>query len=415
MDESATLVVINGSEEGRTFPIPQDRPLVIGRGADSDTKIRDPRLSRVHCELKLQNDEFLLTDRGSSAGTFVNSKPIMEPIVLSAGDTFQIGDTTLRIESGSLGDSDTIRPEKETPSLELSRMEDLVGEVFFRYRIDQLVAKGKSSVVFRAFDTRRERPVALKILKPQMTSDDQQKDRFIRAMRTMLPIKHPNIVRLRKAGRTGPYCWVAMQWVDGVSINKLINDIGVSGTLDWRIVWRVALHIGRALEEAEKQQLVHRHVTPSNILRNSKDQSFLLSDLIFARALEVTDSDKITRPGDIIGDLAYTAPEALLDPRSVDTRSDLYGLGTTLYALLTGSPPFLGLTVGDMLEKIRNDEPVPPSQKQASLDSRFEQVVLRLLNKTPDRRFASPAELIRELEKIGQYVGIDADDSTPVR
>ncbi|QDV71705.1 Serine/threonine-protein kinase PknB [Rosistilla carotiformis] len=405
------LSIIEGPDQGRWFEIPQNQALIIGRGSDSDTKIRDPRLSRIHCELTAHDGKFLLTDRGSAAGTFVDAMPLLVPREIQRGDTFRIGDTLLRIESGSSLDASTIRsPGIPTHALTSPRpMHELVGEVLYRYRLDELVASGTSSAVFRAWDQRRERQVALKVLKPQMTSSEQQQDRFIRAMRTMLPIQHPNIVRLRKAGRTGPYCWAAMQWIDGISVDRLLQQIGVGGMMDWKDAWRVAVHIGRALQEASMHHVVHRNITPSNILRRDSDQTYLLSDLIFARALEVTDSAQITRPGDIVGQLPYMAPELLLDPANVDGRSDLYGLGATLYALVTGVPPFFGLTVGDLLDKIRGSAPRSPQELQLGLDERFSDVVMKLLATSPQNRFATPSELLRQLANVGKYGGIEMD------
>ncbi|QDS91176.1 Serine/threonine-protein kinase PknB [Rosistilla ulvae] len=405
------LFIIEGPDQGRWFEIPETQALVIGRGSDSDTKIRDPRLSRIHCELVVANGKYLLTDRGSSAGTFVDAVPLVQPRPMQRGDTFRIGDTMLRIEAGSALDASTIRPTDASamPDRSPRAMHELVGEVIYRYRLDELVCSGTSSAVFRAWDQRRNRQVALKVLKPQMTSSEQQQDRFIRAMRTMLPIQHPNIVRLRKAGRTGPFCWAAMQWIDGISVDRLIQQIGVAGMMDWKDAWRVAVHIGRALQEASLHHVVHRNITPSNILRRNSDQAYLLSDLVFARALEVTDSAQITRPGDIVGQLPYMAPELLLDPGKVDGRSDLYGLGATLYALLTGVPPFYGLTVGDLLDKIRNSVPRVPQELQLGLDERFSDVVMKLLATDPQNRFATPSELLRQLAHVGRYGGIEMD------
>ena len=403
------LVITEGPDAGRSFDIPESEPLVIGRGSSSDTQIRDPRLSRVHCELVSQDEGFLIKDCGSAAGTFVDAMPILEPKLIEKGALIQIGDSILRIDSGSPLDTATIRPATQPVEEPVRPMHELVGEVFYRYRLDELVSSGKNSAVFRAWDQRRDRQVAVKILKPQFASSEQQKDRFIRAMRTMLPIRHPNIVRLRKAGRSGPYCWAAMEWIAGTSVSKLIDEIGISGMLDWKEVWRVAVHIGRALKEAEKQHIVHRNLTPSNILRRGEDRAFLLSDLIFARALDVTDSAQITRPGDIVGQLAYMAPERLLDPTYVDIKSDMYGLGATLYAMLTGEPPFSGLTIGDLLEKIRVEDPKLPSTFQMGIDDRFQDVVMKLLAKTPDNRFSSPTGMLNQLMNVGKLGGIEAD------
>ncbi|MCG8649092.1 MAG: serine/threonine-protein kinase, partial [Pirellulales bacterium] len=287
MNESSDawkLVVSAGPDQGRVYPMVDQANLVIGRGSDSDTKIRDPRLSRIHCELRRSGGDWILLDRGGAGGTYLDGIRVDSPQVVAHGATLKIGDSQLRLQRDDILDSETIAPETESkpttppnaaPAGQVPatrQIAQLEGEIFLRFRLDKLVSDGKNSVIFKGVDTKRDRDVAVKILKPQMTTSEVQRERFIRAMRTMLPVKHPNIVRTRKAGRTGPYCWAAFDWVDGISVAELIDQIGVSGMLDWKEVWRVAVHIGRALEEASKRQIVHRNVTPSNLLRRGLDR-----------------------------------------------------------------------------------------------------------------------------------------------
>ncbi len=420
MTAKLKVSVIDGPDRGREFTLNGDQPLMIGRGSDSDTKIRDPALSRIHCSIEIAARRIVLADRESSSGTFIRGVRITSPQTLTPGSEFQIGDSILRVDVENQLDAPTV-----TPVLSLSLQPDLrptqlateafrpvhelEGEMFLRFRLDQLVSAGRNSLIFKSFDTKRDRVVAVKILKPQMATTDAQRDRFIRAMRTMLPIVHPNLVRTRKAGRKGPYCWAAFEWVDGVSVTKLIENIGIGGLLPWQEVWRVAVHIARALDEAGKRRVVHRNVTPSNVLRRNQDRSFLLTDLIFARALEYTDAAALTRPGDVLGELAYMAPELLLDTASVNERCDQYGLGATLYALLTGKPPYVAINVADFLEKLKSGPPDNPTHIQLGTDERFCDVVMRMIRISPDARYESPRALLKDLERVGKLGGIEAD------
>ena len=156
-------------------------------------------------------------------------------------------------------------------------------------------------------------------------------------MKTMLPIRHPNIVRLYNAGKKGPVCWAAMEFIEGESLTKVIDRIGIQGMLDWHEVFRLAVQIGRALQEASEHKIIHRNVTPTNILRRTSDKTCLLGDLMLAKGLEGTTAQQITQPGQLIGDLAYMSPERTQPDAVADCRSDLYGLGATLYALLAGA------------------------------------------------------------------------------
>ena len=422
------IVVTDGPDQGQIYPVSQHSGLVIGRGSDSDTKIRDPRLSRVHCELVASGDHWNLLDRGGSGGTFVDEVRIDGSHPISIGSKIRIGDSELQLRRANPLDADTVAPapsagdaESSTgklPSdgaashakpLGVTKIAQLEGEVFLRFRLEKMIVMGQNSVMFKAIDTKYGRAVAVKILKPQMVTTEAQKERFIRAMRTMLPVKHPNIVRTRKAGRTGPYCWAAFDWVTGISVRELIDRIGVSGMLDWKEVWRVGVHIGRALQEAEKHQIVHRNVTPSNLIRRDGDRAFLLTDLIFARALEYTDAPQLTRPGDVVGDLGYMAPERILDSTCVDARSDQYSLGATLYALLTGQPPYVAMGIADLVEKFRSTVPAAPGKFQMGLDERFCDVVMKMLSPSLDGRYSSPTMLLHDLKRVGTLAGIEAD------
>ena len=443
-----TLVVTDGPDQGKVFPINDYTTVIIGRGSESDTKIRDPRLSRIHCELQRSGDRWLLIDRGGSGGTFVDGVQIDGPRPLSAGAAIRLGDSLIHLQCHSLLDMATAVPGRllaphvpshhpmaddklqepaaspvDGPSPNsvasptatpwsapaVSKIANLEGEVFLRFRLEKLVATGQNSVMFRGLDLKHQRPVAVKILKPQMATTETQRKRFIRAMRTMLPVKHPNIVRTRKAGQAGPYCWAAFDWVDGTSVADLIDSIGVSGMLDWKEVWRVAVHIGRALEEAGKHEIVHRNVNPSNLIRRANDRAYLLTDLIFARALEYTDAPQLTRPGDVLGDLGYIAPERVLESTCVDARSDQYSLGATLYALLTGKPPYAAMGIVDLLDKFRESKPESPTSFRLGLDERFSDVVMKMIERSVTSRFTSPASLLRELQHVGHLAGMDAD------
>ena len=430
-----SMTVIGGPEKGRSFPI-STGVCVVGRGSDSDTQLRDPKISRIHCEIRIQQGNIELVHRGGSGGTLVDGVAIEGSVQLSTGSVLQLGDTLLRIDSVDPLDAATVAPDKSTlpPSSSVGiddvapagvvpfdvvtppakavassvRLEDLLGQQINDFRLDEIAAVGKNSVVFKAHDVENDAPVAMKILKPQLTSTDVQRERFIRAMQTMKKVRHPNIVRLRRAGKKGPYCWTALEWVEGVSVKELIDAIGISGMLDWKEVWRIAVHIGRALQKAHELDIVHRNVSPSNILRRAESQDFLLTDLVLARALENTDHVQLTRPGDLLGELGYLAPERVFDSTCVEARSDQYGLGATLYALLTGQSPHQSLDVAQLMESIRAGSVKSPSEFQMGLDERFCDVVMRMIKPSINDRFENPTELLKALQNVGALAGLEA-------
>src|SRR5262249_14777990 len=158
------------------------------------------------------------------------------------------------------------------------------------------------------------------------------------------------------AGKTEGYCWIAMEYVQGESLTQVIQRIGTANMLDWRQALRVAVHIARALEYAHGLNIIHRNITPQNIIIQAVDKTAQLGDLSRARARGGTLAEQITRPGEIVGDLRYMSPERTRGTSDVDGRSDIYSLGATVYALLTGRPPFEGGDLREMITKIRTAE-----------------------------------------------------------
>src|SRR5579883_3175736 len=139
-------------------------------------------------------------------------------------------------------------------------------------------------------------------------------------------------------------------------------------------------------------------------MRQATDKLCKLGDLVLAKALE--GAETITRPGELVGDIEYMSPERTRGVTDLDARADLYGLGATVDALLTGRPPFQGETAIEVITKIRQHEPVRPTQYQLSIAPAFEGAVLRLLAKKPEDRFQTAGELVRELVRIAKFNGL---------
>ncbi|XZE52255.1 protein kinase domain-containing protein [Planctomycetaceae bacterium SH139] len=406
------LIVISGPDKGRSFPLVDGETLTIGRGQASNTQINDPRMSRVHCRVTVDGGKTKLSDAGSTGGTFVGQMQIAEH-ELKSGETFRVGDSEFRYVLDGIQNEATItggtafgRPK---PKPKARQLKDLIGETFGDYRLESIITLGNSGMVFRGTDVNLERPVAVKVLAPDLANSDEQKERFVRAMMAMLPIKHPNIVRLHNAGKKGPFCWAAMEYIDGESMTSVIDRIGIEGMLDWRAVWRVAVHIARALNEAAENNIIHRNVTPANILRRESDKVCLLGDLVLAKALEGTLAKQVTQPGQLIGDIPYMSPERTRDGAAADHRSDLYGLGATLYALLTGRPPFESNSLPQLIQQVRNVQPTPPKEFQLSIADKFQDIVMQLLAKRPEDRYRTPRDLLKDLERVGMFNSLNAD------
>ncbi len=430
------LEIIAGPEKGRSFRIQDGQTIVIGRGPESDTQLNDRYVSRSHCRVQIVGPKAVLSDTGSSGGTFVAGKKIVQR-ELELGDAFQVGKTVIRYQVETKTNAETSGDERkpnrgshyQSRQTQIYRadaargllammdepppLHELVGQSLHDYRLDKIITGTESGMVFKAYDTKQKRVAAVKVLTPDFTNSEEQKERFVRGMKTMLPIRHPNIIRLYNAGKKGPYCYAVMEFIDGESLAQVIDRIGFAGMLDWREVWRVAVHIGRGLAEAYDRKILHRNVTPTNILRRSEDKVCLLGDLMLAKALEGAQSVQVTQAGQVVGDVPYMSPERTLGGTDVDCRSDIYGLGATMYALLTGRPPFENNSLPELSEMVRKAAPVKPREFQPAVDEMFQdRIVLRMLAKDPGDRHQTPAELLRDLEQIGNSHNLDADTTS---
>lgn len=397
------LLVVAGPDKGRSFPLVPGDTLLVGRSQATQTRLTDGHVSRVHCEVQVEGEHILLLDSNSTGGTFVNGKRITQHH-LRHGEVIQVGETHLRFQDDDGTEESTIAPPGETGTPLV--LAELSGQTLSHYAIGSILARGQSGVVFKAEDTKDGRTVALKVLRPEFSKNEEEMQRFVRGMKTMLPLRHPNLIALYGAGKTGSYCWMAMEYIEGESLTKVIQRIGVAGMLDWQHALRVAVDIGRALDFAAQQQIIHRNIAPPNIMIQQSDKSAKLGDLMLAKALEGTLAEQITRPGEIVGDVQYMSPERTRGTTGIDGRADIYSLGATVYALLTGRPPCVGGTLVETITKIRQAAPEKPRKFQMSIPSQFEDAVMKMLEKRPEDRYQSAAALLTDLERVAKLQGV---------
>ena len=404
------LVVIKGPDQGKTFAVQEGQDIVIGRGKDATLQVTDPRTSRQHCLIEVRSGQIQVLDAGGSGGTHVNSRSVSRHN-LSPGDRIGIGDSEIRLETADgTGPADPASPAADSaakPTAAGKDYFDLVGQKVHNYQVEREIARGNSGVIFKCRDTEKNRDIALKVLWPELSTDSEAVQRFVRAMKTMFPVRHENLVRIYNAGRSEKYVWVALEYVEGESLDRVIQRIGTVGMLDWEYSFRVAVQISRALVAAYEHNIIHRNITPESILIRSSDKTAKLGDMMLAKALESSQSEQLTKPGQVIGDMAYAPPERTDSGGEIDCRSDIYSLGATVYSLIAGRPPFESTSLPELISSIRTEKPVAPKEFQLSIHGMFEGAVLRMLEKRPKDRFETPIELLKDLERIGKFVGID--------
>jgi serine/threonine protein kinase len=405
------LVVTAGPDQGQIIPLPAADFFLLGRSRAAEARLTDPHVSRVHCRIEVSGDTIVLVDHESAAGTFVNGRRVGGPQTLRLGDVIRVGDTELQLREVSPDGEKTLPPAAAPtlPHTAAAPLGEMVGQTISHYVLGPLLARGKSGFVFHARDTKSDRPVVLKMLAPRLVSDEARRERFVRAMKTVLPLRHPNLVTVLAAGRSGSQCWIAMEYVEGESLTQVVQRAGTTGQLDWRPALRAGVHLARALEYAHGRQIIHRNVAPMNVLLSGRGRVAKLGDLMLAKALEGELAVDLTEPGELLGDLNYLAPERTFPSLPIDERSDLFSLGATLYALLTGRPPFVGESMIETIKKLRAAVVERPKTFQKTLPDSVEQMVLRLLARRPEDRYPRAAELLRDLERLAADSGVAVD------
>ncbi len=418
------LKVIAGPDAGKAFPVPADGSLTVGRG-EVDIVLTDGTISRQHFRLTAAAGRVSLQDLGSRTGTIVNSAAARAATPLKHGDVIVAGQSHIQVHSSAAAGDTTaslpvLRPAAPArpaplapaptlglppaarpapgprPAEGVKALASLVNTAFGHFTLGAVLGVGRTGVVFRALDNRDRREVALKVFVPEFSRDEEELQRFKRAARTIAPLRHLNLVELYGAGRENGKCWLSMELVEGPAVAWLVQQ-AAAGNADWPAAMRVLLHGTRALIFLHGKQILHRNLTPQNVLMSRADGVVKVGDLMTAKSQEGKPNDDLTSTGVILGDPSYVAPERAGDASEGDERSDLYSLGALVYATLTGRPPFVGSSPLEIIAKARNDIVTPPRKLEPMIPQAVEDVVMRLLAKLPERRFDDATALLRHL------------------
>src|ERR1035438_10011606 len=284
------IIVLAGPDEGRVFPLGTE-PLLFGRSRATDPHLTDPHVSRVHCQVLPEGDQYVLIDFDSGSGTFVNGKEI-DRHVLKSGDLIRIGGTHMQYVVEAVEPA-VGAPASKSPT---DWAKALVGQTISNYKITSPLARGRSGYIFHAQDSRNETPVALKVLRSDFGQDEKKVQYFIEAMKAVMPLSHPHLLKIYAAGKTGNHCWVVTEYVPGDSLAAVIGRIEKTN-LDWKAAVRVGTYLSRALEFAHSKGLIHQNVTPQNVVVGRKPQNTKLTDLMLALATEENPTRAVAAAG----------------------------------------------------------------------------------------------------------------------
>ncbi len=261
-----------------------------------------------------------------------------------------------------------------------------------RYEIKKLIGEGGMALVYLAQDILLDRPVAIKVLRLEYSSDQEFLERFQREAKSAAKLCHPNVVNIYDVGQTNSTYYIVMEYVEGTSLKDLIKK---EGMLSVELTLKIAMQISSALNHAHNNLIVHRDIKPHNIMI-TKDYRVKVMDFGIARAIS---SATITRTGVVLGSVHYFSPEQATG-KEVTSSSDLYSLGIVIYEMLTGKVPFEGDTpVGIAYQHVQAEIP-PLEEKRPDLPISVINIVTKALAKKAEDRFQNAYEMEQALNQV---------------
>ena len=276
----------------------------------------------------------------------------------------------------------------------------MIGETISHYRITDKLGEGGMGIVYKAEDTKLERPVALKFLAPHAIEDPEHQARFLREAKAAARLDHQNICSVYEIGEAAGRTFLAMAYLEG----RTLKDKIAERPLKLDEVVDIAVQTALGLKSAHQKQIVHRDIKPANLMLTEEG---LVKIMDFGLA-QLAEGSKLTKTETILGTPAYMSPEqARREP--TDHRTDVWSLGVVIYEMVTGRLPFRGERQEAVLYAIGHEDPEPITALRAGLPMELDSIVGKALAKKPDERYQHVEEMIVDLRALGKHDSIDTD------
>lgn len=377
--------------------------LTVGRYDDQDIRLEGKRISRNHALIELKPDgNIYVTDTNSANGIWMGDTLLVPstPVTWDRQEIIRMGNYWVKFEAGTR-DFDLFGGAGQKDSY------GRVGKRVKNYRIDRFVGESDVAAVYKATQLPLNRPVALRILHPNLAKQEVLKQRFLREARMLSRLDHPNVVKVYTADSVDDDLFMVMDFISPFSLRNYLNK---TKQVDFAEAVSMVIQIADGLHYAHQQGLIHRDMTPESIVLREKTRigpivkyQPVLTDFAVAQS---SDSGEIFATDKPLVNYPYMSPEQCLGER-VDVRSDIYELGVVLYELLVGRPPYQPRSIAEAI-RMHAREPLPkPRELKNEIPDDLEKVILKALEKNPNNRYQTADEFARALRRT--TVGLTAD------